>query len=190
MSEHVSVPYRTLRNSVSNRARAIMLTQHTYFNLDAYTNPVTDLIWNHTLHLPYSHRNLAADGGALPTGEILTISPNGTDDFWSAPHQLGFADTHADWTGHCGGQCTGYNGQWLIDDAPPDAVVTRLESQYTGIVAELRTNQKGLVVYTCYWMDGTIPIKRTQGVEGSDGKVKSGGCVAIETHDWIDGINQ
>lgn len=168
-----------------------MLTQHTYFNLDAFANPSTDLIWNHTLHLPYSHRRLAYDAGALPTGEIPIIPPNATDDFWSAPHQLGFAQSHADWQGHCGGQCTGYNGQWVLDNVPStNSIVTSLASKWNGITADLRTNQAGIVIYTCYWMDGSILIKKTQGREGGDGNVKSSGCVAIEAQDWIDGINQ
>lgn len=29
-----------------------MLTHHTYFNLDAFKNPDTDKVWEHTLHMP------------------------------------------------------------------------------------------------------------------------------------------
>ncbi|KFY86256.1 hypothetical protein V500_07759 [Pseudogymnoascus sp. VKM F-4518 (FW-2643)] len=168
----------------------IMLTDHTYFNLDAFANPDTDLIWNHTLHLPYSHRNLEADAGALPTGTILEPEENSTDDFYSAPHQLGFASGNADWVDHCGGGCHGYNGQFLFDDDVPEgAVVAELSSEWTGIKAELRTNQAGLVIYTCNWMDGTAPIKSTQGLEGRPAVVNGDGCVAIEAQDWVDGIN-
>jgi len=168
-----------------------MLTQHTYFNLDAFANPSTDLIWNHTLHIPYGKRNLAADAGALPTGEIITVPANSADDFWSTPHQLGFATGRPDFTGHCGGQCTGYNGQWLLEGVPDkNTVVARLASPWNGITADLRTNQQGLVIYSCYWMDGSILLKKTQGRKGGDGNVKSSGCVAIEAHDWVDGINQ
>jgi aldose 1-epimerase len=39
-------------------------------------------------------------------------------------------------------------------------------------------------------MDGSIPIKSTQGIQGKKGNVKSGGCVAIEAQDWVDGINK
>jgi len=170
---------------------AIMVTTHPYFNLDAFANPSTDLIWNHTLHLPYAKRNLAADDGALPTGEIITIPVNSSDDFWSAPHQLGFATGRPDFTGHCGGACTGYNGEWLLDNVPsPDSVVAQLASPWSGITADFRTNQAGIVIYTCYWMDGSILIKSDQGRKGGDGNVKSSGCVAIEAHDWVDGINQ
>ncbi len=168
-----------------------MLTQHTYFNLDAFANPSTDLIWNHTLQLPYSHRNLEADLGALPTGKILNITRDSLDDFWSAPHQLGFGSSRHDFTNHCGGGCNGYNGMWILDNVPStNAVVTRLASPWSGITAELRTNQAGLVIYSCYWMNGSIKIKSTQGRASGDGNVKSSGCLAIEAQDWIDGINQ
>lgn len=168
-----------------------MLTDHTYFNLDAFANPDTDLIWNHTLHLPYAHRNLEGDAGALPTGKILEPEENSTDDFYSAPHQLGYASGNADWEDHCGGGCHGYNGQFLFDDDVPEgAVVAELSSEWSGIKAELRTNQAGLVVYTCNWSDGTAPIKSTQGLKGRPAVVNGDGCVALEAQDWVDGINQ
>lgn len=167
-----------------------MLTQHTYFNLDAFKNPETDKIWDHTLHLPYSPRYLEGDAGALPTGKILTAAPGSVNDFASAAdisfghsvNKTGFAD-------NCGGGCDGYNGFWIIDDAPKDAVVLSLASPFSGIRADLRTDQAGLVVYSCFWSDGTADLKSTQGLAGRD-KVTSSSCVAIEAQDYVDGINQ
>ena len=52
------------------------------------------------------------------------------------------------------------------------------------------TDLPGVQVYSCYWMNGAIQIKKTQGLPGGDGNVKSGGCVALEAQDWSDGINQ
>ncbi|OCL07794.1 aldose 1-epimeras-like protein [Glonium stellatum] len=168
----------------------IMLTQHTYFNLDAFANPSTNKIWNHTLQLPHSHRNLAIDGNALPTGEIVNISRNSIYDFWSAPRPLGFATARADFANSCGSTCNGYNGQWLLDsDTPKDDVVAKLSSNWNGISAELRTNQAGIILYTCYWMDGLILMKSTQGLVGASKNVTSSSCIAIEAQDWVDGIN-
>jgi aldose 1-epimerase len=169
-----------------------MLTDHTYFNLDAFANPATDRIWNHTLHMPYAHRNLQADAGAVPTGKILYPAKGTIDDFWSATHQLGTASGNPEWIDHCGGGCNGYNGEFLFDDVvPKGAVVAQLASAWSGIKAELRTNQAGLVIYTCNWMDGSAPIKTsTQGLEGRPAVVNRDGCVAIEAQDWVDGINQ
>jgi aldose 1-epimerase len=169
----------------------IMLTQHTYFNLDAYKDPETDKIWNHTLYMPYSERYLVADDGALPTGEIGVAEPGSINDFASEPGiQLGHASGEPEFPGNCGagGACEGYNGYFLIEDAPDDAVVVTLASDFSGISAELRTDQVGVVIYSCNWFDGTGELKSTQGLGDRDTVTRSS-CVAIEAHDYVDGIN-
>jgi aldose 1-epimerase len=169
-----------------------MLTQHTYFNLDAFKNPDTQKIWNHTLYMPYSKRFLEADQGALPTGKIGAAAPGSINDFASQPGMfLGHARNDPKFAGNCGadGACEGYNGYFLIDNAPKDAVVTTLASPWSGIKADLRTNQVGVVVYSCNWMDGSASLKSTQGLN-STSKVIRSSCVAIEAQDFVDGINQ
>ncbi|KAK4183618.1 aldose 1-epimerase [Podospora australis] len=176
-----------------DRKTPILLTQHTYFNLDAYKNPATDLIWDHTLHLPYSKRYLEADQGALPTGKILTAAPGSINDFASSPDLLfGHSRTSPAFKGNCGanGACEGYNGYWLIEDAPKDAVVLTLASKFSGVKAELRTDQPGVVLYSCSWMDGSAGVKSTQGLPGKEQKVVKSSCVAIEAQDYPDGINR
>ncbi|KAK3312856.1 galactose mutarotase-like domain-containing protein [Apodospora peruviana] len=170
----------------------VMLTQHTYFNLDAYKNPATPLIWDHTLYLPYSKRYLEADQGALPTGKILTADPGTINDFASKPGMMfGHSKSDPKFQGNCGadGVCEGYNGYWLIDDAPKDAVVLTLASPFSGVKADLRTTQPGIVLYSCSWMDGSAVLKAsTQGLNSTQKVVKSS-CVAIEAQDYPDGIN-
>ncbi|KAI9897851.1 hypothetical protein N3K66_007707 [Trichothecium roseum] len=171
----------------------LMLTQHTYFNLDAYRDPATDKVWNHTLHMPFSSRYLVADDSALPTGEIAVAAPGSINDFASSPGlQLGHATSDPAFPGNCGagGECEGYNGYFLLDDdVPAGAVVASLASPFSGVRADLRTDQAGLVVYSCNWFDGTGPLKSTQGgVEGRENVTRSS-CVAIEAHDYVDGIN-
>jgi galactose mutarotase-like enzyme len=171
----------------------LMLTQHTYFNLDAYRNPATPLIWDHTLHLPYSARYLEADQNALPTGKILTAAPGSINDFASKPGLLfGHSRNATGFQGNCGanGACEGYNGYWLIEGKPSnDAVVVTLASEFSGVKAELRTDQPGVVLYSCSWMDGSAGLKSTQGLK-SDQKVAKSSCVAIEAQDYPDGINR
>ncbi|KAL8285722.1 hypothetical protein RB597_002680 [Gaeumannomyces tritici] len=167
----------------------LMLTQHTYFNLDAYRGPAR--IWNHTLHLPYSRRYLENDDGALPTGRILAAEPGSINDFASRPGlQLGHSSGSPQFPGNCGagGACEGYNGFWLVDGAPRGAVVATLASSFSGVKAELRTDQLGLQVYTCNWFDGTSSLKSTQGT-ASVKTVGRSSCIAIEAHDYVDGIN-
>ncbi|VBB80722.1 Putative aldose 1-epimerase [Podospora comata] len=172
----------------------ILLTQHTYFNLDAYRNPATSLIWDHTLHLPYSSRYLEADQGALPTGKILTAAPGSINDFASSANlKFGHSRDDPKFQGNCGanGACEGYNGYWLIEDAPEDAVVLTLASEFSGVKAELRTDQPGVVIYSCSWMDGSADVKKsTQGLGEKNNKVVKSSCVAIEAQDYPDGINK
>ncbi|KAL2266784.1 hypothetical protein VTJ83DRAFT_6136 [Remersonia thermophila] len=170
----------------------ILLNQHTYFNLDAYRNPETDKIWEHGLYLPYSRRYLAADQGSVPTGDILTAAPGSLNDFASSPDlRLGHARDLPGFEGNCGadGACQGYNHYFLIEDAPRDAVVARLASGFSGVKAELRTDQPGVVLYSCNWSDGTARLKKTQGIRGKHETVTRSSCVAIEAQDWPDGIN-
>ncbi|KAI0401154.1 aldose 1-epimerase [Xylaria palmicola] len=169
----------------------LMLTHHTYFNLDAYKNPDTVKIWNHTLHMPYSKRYLVADDGALPTGRIATAAANSINDFASAAGlSLGHGQKLPGFSSNCGGggACEGYNGYFLIENAPADAAVVTLASAFSGIKAELRTDQPGVVIYTCNWFDGTGDLKSTQGTSKNKKVVRSS-CIAIEAQDYVDGIN-
>lgn len=71
-------------------------------------------------------------------------------------------------------------------------MVATLASKFSGVKAELRTDQPGVVVYSCNWMDGSAKLKRTQGIAGEKGRdtVGRSSCVAIEAQEWPDGINQ
>jgi len=169
----------------------IMLTQHTYFQLDAFARPDNRTIWNHTLYAPEARRVLKADQNALPTGEIAKVAKEDIDDFWSKPHQLGFASGNSNFENHCGNGCHGYNGAWAFNDKrdKKDVALT-LASEWSGIKASLRTNQDAVVLYTCNWNDGKTEFKSTQGVKGQDKFIPRDGCIAIEAQDYVDGINQ
>lgn len=69
--------------------------------------------------------------------------------------------------------------------------MARLSSAFSGVKAELRTDQPGVVLYSCNWMDGSASLKSTQGlnVTGRDKVVRSS-CIAIEAQDFPDGLNQ
>lgn len=180
-------------DAISPEARTpIQVTQHTYFQLDAFANPNNNrTIWNHTLHMPFAKRVMEADQNALPTGVIAKVPKGDIDDFWSAPKKLGFAANSSEFENHCGGGCHGYNGNWAFDDKRnKKAVAVTLASEWSGIKADMRTNQDGIVIYTCNWNDGKTEFKSTQGIAGQDKFIPRDGCIAIEAQDYVDGINQ
>jgi len=181
-------------NAISPEKKTpIQVTQHTYFQLDAFANPNNNrTIWNHDFYMPYAKRVMEADQNALPTGVIAKVKKGAIDDFWTSPKKFGFAANATGFENHCGGGCHGYNGNWAFDDKrPKNAVVATLSSEFTGIKADLRTNQDGIVIYTCNWNDGKSEFKSTQGKKDDKDKfIPRDGCVAIEAQDYVDGINQ
>lgn len=184
--------WKIAMEAISPEAKTpIMLTQHTYFQLDAFARPDNRTIWNHTLYMPEAKRVMEADGNALPTGVISEVKPGTIDDFASAPHQLGFASGNANFENHCGNGCHGYNGNWAFNDKRDKSkTVLTLSSEWSGIKADMTTDQDAVVLYTCNWNDGKTEFKSTQGVKGQDKFIPRDGCIAIEAQDYVDGINQ
>jgi galactose mutarotase-like enzyme len=86
----------------------IMLTSHTYWNLDGFANNETSTVFNHTFHLPYSGQRVAVDNILIPTGDILANAKGSVNDFWSAPKQIGQSFDDPEIHGNCGFNCTGY----------------------------------------------------------------------------------
>jgi aldose 1-epimerase len=136
----------------------IMLTTHPYWNLDSFNNPKTDLIFNHTLSLPFSTRMLGIDKDTQCTGALPDVARGSINDFWSKPKQLGASMSDPAWVGNCGtgSGCSGYNNQWVVDRNASDVTkpVASLSSDYTGIKWDLYTDLSGVVVYSCHWMGG------------------------------------
>ncbi|KAF1842099.1 aldose 1-epimerase [Cucurbitaria berberidis CBS 394.84] len=183
--------WKIVMDAISPEAKTpLMLTQHTYFQLDAFARPGNRSIWNHTLYMPEAKRVMEADANALPTGVIANVTAGAIDDFWSAPHQLGFASGNAGFENHCGNGCHGYNGNWAFNtNRDKKATVLSLSSEWSGIKADLTTNQDAVVLYTCNWNDGKTEFKSTQGVAGQNKLIPRDGCIAIEAQDYVDGIN-
>jgi aldose 1-epimerase len=86
----------------------IMLSSHTYWNLDGFQNPDTPLVLNHSLWLPYSGQRIDVDGDLIPTGNILANHQGDVNDFWSTPKQIGANFSSPDLLGNCGTGCLGY----------------------------------------------------------------------------------
>ncbi|EUC35197.1 hypothetical protein COCCADRAFT_91505 [Bipolaris zeicola 26-R-13] len=175
----------------------IMLTSHTYWNLDGFANPEDSTIFNHTFHIPYSGQRVGVDNILIPDGTILPNEKYSVNDFWSAPKQIGANQTAPELLGNCGFNCTGYDNCYLVNRSPAEALdwrnsgpVASLASEWSGIKLDIYSDQPAFQMYSCPGQDGTLPIKSTQGAEGGSRFVPKYGCVVMEVQDWIDAINQ
>jgi len=174
----------------------IMLTSHTYWNLDGFANPNTPLAMNHTFHLPYSGQTVGVDNILIPTGDILAAKKYSVNDFWSSPKQIGANLTAPESLGNCGFNCTGYDNCWLVNreqNGPYNwretGPVASLWSDWSGIRVDVYSDQEAYQMYSCPGQKGDLPIKSTQGVQGQPRFVQKYGCVVMEVQDWIDAIN-
>ncbi|RBQ95435.1 hypothetical protein VDGD_06934 [Verticillium dahliae] len=183
--------------AVSTTARTpIMLSSHTYWNLDGFANEETSSADDHVLHLPYSGQRIGVDGILIPTGEVVANEKGSVNDFWSAPKPMGANATSDELEGNCGTGCTGYDNCYTVNrealgnyDWRSSGYVARLSSPWSGIAVEVFSEQEALQVYSCTQQDGTIPLKKTQGTDAFPRIIPRYGCVVLEVQDWIDGIN-
>ena len=170
----------------------IMLANHVYWNLDAFTTGPGKDILNNTLYMPYSARNVGVDNILVPTGQLNTVAGTGLD--FTTPQQLGYNITNDH---QCGFNCTGIDNAFILDRPryssreDSDLVVVSMSSPATGIQMDIRTNQQSIQIYSCGGQNGTIGVKASQehGANGEKTYVERFGCIVFETQQWIDGIN-
>jgi len=178
--------------SATTKKTPIMLTSHTYWNLDGFSNPTNNTILNHTLYLPYSSHRIEVDNILIPTGEILPNTKGSVNDFWSQPKKIGDGFNDPEIHGNCGWKCIGYgNALFLLSSAlPVDYIADRttdncflINRQYTddwqavhnfvaslysadsGIRLDIYSDQAAFQMYSCGGQDGTFPLKKTQGYQ-------------------------
>lgn len=93
----------------------------------------------------------------------------------------------------------GYDNCFILSDPNKEEYQLKAYAPSTGIQLAIKTDQPAFQFYSCGGLDGTLPIKKTQGPEGSkkhahrrrqDQKyVPQYGCFVLETEEYIDGIN-
>ncbi|KAI5862430.1 galactose mutarotase-like protein [Durotheca rogersii] len=182
----------------------IMLSSHTYWNLDGFANNETNTALNHTLYLPYSGQRVGVDNILVPTGDILANKRGSVNDFWSAPKQIGADLESPEALGNCGFNCTGYDNCWIVnrgqkgqyDWRAEGGYVARLQSAWSGIQLDVYTDQDAFQMYSCGGQDGSLPLKTSQGLFGADGEapafprtIPKYGCLVMEVEEWVGGIN-
>ncbi|SPO07254.1 related to aldose 1-epimerase [Cephalotrichum gorgonifer] len=183
----------------TTKVTPIMLSSHTYWNLDGFANDETSDVFNHTVHLPYSGQRVDVDGILIPTGDILANAKGSVNDFWSEPKAIGASNDDPELVGNCGTGCTGYDTCYLVSrDADKvlnwrnSGYVASVYSPWSGIKLDISSDQEAFQVYSCTGQDGTMPLKKTQGLfDNADfpRTIPQYGCYVLEVQDWIDGIN-
>ncbi|CAG8957670.1 hypothetical protein HYFRA_00000005 [Hymenoscyphus fraxineus] len=183
----------------TTKVTPIMLSSHTYWNLDGFANNETDTAFNHSLWLPYGGSRVGVDNILIPTGDIQANLKGSVNDFWSAPKQIGANISSPSLLGNCGFNCTGYDNCYLTtrpetstwrEQSTP---VARLRSAWSGIQLDVFTDQDAFQVYTCSGQNGSVALKNTQGIFDDAERprtIQKYGCIVLEVQDWIDGINQ
>ncbi|KAK5997994.1 putative aldose 1-epimerase [Cladobotryum mycophilum] len=178
----------------------IMLSSHTYWNLDGFANNETSSALNHTLRLPYSGQRIGVDNILIPTGEILPNRKGSVNDFWSKAKEIGSSFGDEEIHGNCGWNCTGYDTCYTVNreelhpyDWRTEGPVAQLSSAWSGIHLDVYSDQDAFQVYSCNGQDGTMALKKTQGLHNGDPRfprtIPKYGCVVLEVEDWIDGVN-
>ncbi|KAF7556496.1 hypothetical protein G7046_g6283 [Stylonectria norvegica] len=177
----------------------IMLSSHTYWNLDGFANNETSTVFNHTLHMPYGGQRVGVDNILIPTGDILSNAKGSVNDFWSEPKQIGAAFGNPELENNCGFNCTGYDTCYTVNrqqldpyDWRTEGPVARLASPWSGIHLDVFTDQDAFQMYSCNGQNGSMPLKTTQGLfdnEDFPRVIAQYGCVVLEVQDYIDAIN-
>lgn len=198
LSSHVSPSLCALTSRPGYEGPRLRDDQQTYWNLDGFANPETGTALKHTLHLPYGGQRLAVDPILIPTGDILANAPYSLNDFQTAPKPIGANFSNPALRGNCGANCTGYDTCFLTSRSAQAQAswetqpVATLASAWSGIRVDVFTDQDALQVYSCAGQNGSVALKRTQGLFGVEDRprvIEKNGCVVLEVQDWIDGIN-
>ncbi|KAF5383067.1 hypothetical protein D9615_004827 [Tricholomella constricta] len=169
----------TVVRATATEKTPIMLTQHIYWNLDAFQDGSNDIL-SHHLQVDAS-RVIDVDGNAIPTGDFISVG--GTPFDFRQEQKIG-----ARWNDTfnlCGLGCQGYDSAWIYDRPENYRTGTSLWSDLSGIRVDISTNQPAVQVYSSFWLN--TPRKATHG--GPSLNYGRWSAVAIEQEGHIDAIN-
>ncbi|KAJ3571129.1 hypothetical protein NP233_g3966 [Leucocoprinus birnbaumii] len=157
----------------------IMVTQHVYWNLDAFQNGVDNALEHH-LKVDAS-KVVHLDGNAIPDGDFINV--NGTLFDFRKGKQVG--ENWNETQNMCGTGCQGFDHCWIYDNNESKRTGTSLWSDNSGIRVDISTNQPAVQVYTAYWLN--TPRKEVHG--GPSLVYGPWAAVALEQQGYVDAIN-
>ncbi|THH31196.1 hypothetical protein EUX98_g2962 [Antrodiella citrinella] len=169
---------KTTVHATATEETPIMLTQHIYWNLDAFQG--SEDILNHHLHVDAS-RVVDVDGDAIPLGDFIDVT--GTVFDFRPTEKIGFRFNET--VGLCGAPCQGYDHCFIYDHNHTVTPGVTLWSDVSGIKLDITTTNPAVQIYTAYWLD--TPRKIVHG--GPSLNYTSFSAVAIEQEGYIDAIN-
>jgi len=158
--------------AVTDKRTPVNLSNHSYFNLTGFDNPLVTDHWL-TVHAEkYTEKNEFN----LPTGNILPIS--GTPLDFSTPKRIGDHIGQFPLDG-------GFDHNYVLEKQLPDelAPAAELYDPSTGRGLRVATDRPGLQVYTANWWDGSLYTPDGQ-------PYAQHGAVALETQAFPDSPNQ
>jgi aldose 1-epimerase len=140
--------------ATTDRATAVNLTQHSYFNLGATSQP--DIL-SHELTI-HADQFTPVDEALIPTGEIASVA--GTPfDFRAATSIGARIDGREPQLRHAGG----YDHNFVLagGSTPRDGLrhAARVQDPTSGRVLDLHTSEPGLQFYSGNFLDGSITGK-------------------------------
>lgn len=161
--------------ATTDRATAVNLTNHAYWNLGGVDDVQSAL--DHVLTIPAQHF-LATDDHLIPTGEFVAVAGTPFDFRTARPIGQGIRDaTHRQIA-----IGRGYDHNWVLDPADGLRRAARLVDPGSGRVLELWTNKPGVQFYSGNFLDGGHRGK-------SDRFYRMGDGIALEPQDFPDTPN-
>jgi aldose 1-epimerase len=177
--------FKTTIRAKASEKTPVMVSQHIYWNLDAFKDNQTDIL-NHHLQMDAS-RVVKLDGNTVPTGELLDLNnPDNKDGIFDFRPVRTIGEFWNETAGLCGSWCQGYDHQWIYDSDEPTHNGTSLWSDASGIRMDVTTNQPAVQIFTGFGLQ-LFPRKTVHGGPGLN--YSASAAVAIEQEGWADAIN-